>query len=139
MFEEPYRRHKSKTDDSFIFWDSYRFYQRLILAAVITLQIDPVKRMSIITPVIICFIIVYLLIKHTMKTKLFYFYEKVIQELKNLLIFNISFLLTDTLINIIYIFIQIDLNFYLGNELESPYLNALFWIIGLFQYIMLFF
>ena len=61
MFQEAYR--KKKTTDEFVFWETWRLYQRLILAAVTTYAINPVERICYTAPLILFFLFVYLYVK----------------------------------------------------------------------------
>ncbi|XP_066925383.1 uncharacterized protein [Clytia hemisphaerica] len=61
MFEEAYRKREGK--EYYVFWETWRLYQRLILAFVTTLAINPVNRICYAAPIILFFIFVYWFIK----------------------------------------------------------------------------
>ena len=63
FFEEPYRR-ISGPDDSYVFWESWRLYQRLILVAVTTFSFNfnPIVRAYYTTMVIAFFIVVFAIV-----------------------------------------------------------------------------
>ncbi|XP_066926850.1 uncharacterized protein [Clytia hemisphaerica] len=61
MFEEAYRKRKGK--EYYVFWETWRLYQRLILAFVSTFAINPVNRICYATPIILFFIFVYWYVK----------------------------------------------------------------------------
>ena len=61
MFQEAYRKRKNK--DEFVFWETWRLYQRLVLAAVTTYAINPVERICYIAPLILFFHFVYSFVK----------------------------------------------------------------------------
>ena len=63
MFQEPYRL---KTDDpcgETVFYETWRLYQRVLLATVATFCMDPLKRSTLMIPVAIIFAISYYVIK----------------------------------------------------------------------------
>ena len=61
FFEEPYRRING-TDDSYVFWESWRLYQRLILVMVTTFSIHPIVHACGTTMVIALFIFVFAMV-----------------------------------------------------------------------------
>ena len=60
-FEEAYRHRKGKK--YYVFWETWRLYQRLILAVVTTYSINPVERICYSAPIILFFIFVYWYVK----------------------------------------------------------------------------
>ena len=60
-FQEAYRDRKGK--DYKVFWETWRLYQRLILAFVTTFAINPVERICFSAPIILFFIFVYWYVK----------------------------------------------------------------------------
>ena len=63
MFQESYRL---KTDDpcgETVFYETWRLYQRLLLAIVATFCIDPLKRITLITPIVVFIALSYHVIK----------------------------------------------------------------------------
>ena len=63
MFRESYRL---KTDDSSgetVFYESWRLYQRILLAIAATLYADPLKRITLMTPIVLLIAISYFVIK----------------------------------------------------------------------------
>lgn len=64
MFEEPFRsrvKHNEKT--SVLFWDTWRLYQRLIIAAFAIFFIDPIQRLSFLLPIMLLLVVVHLRVK----------------------------------------------------------------------------
>ena len=60
-FEEAYRKRNGKEYN--VFWETWRLYQRLILAVVTTYAINPVERICFSAPLILFFIFVYWFVK----------------------------------------------------------------------------
>ena len=60
-FEEAYRKRVNKGYN--VFWETWRLYQRLILAVVTTYAINPVERICFSAPIILFFIFVYWFVK----------------------------------------------------------------------------
>ena len=82
--------------------------------------------------------IVYLLLKRTMRRKLYYFYDHAMKELKILLISNVIFQNSNTAMNVFYLIDGRDYNLYLAEESKSVEFNIMFSIIGLIQYMLLY-
>uniref|UniRef100_A0A7M5V891 Uncharacterized protein n=2 Tax=Clytia hemisphaerica TaxID=252671 RepID=A0A7M5V891_9CNID len=61
MFEEAYRKRNDK--EYYVFWETWRLYQRLILAFVTTFAINPVNRICYAAPIILLFIYIYWFVK----------------------------------------------------------------------------
>ena len=59
MFEEPYRRKRHDSTGETIFYETWRLYQRVLLAFVATFFINPLERITFMTPVIIIIAISY--------------------------------------------------------------------------------
>ncbi|XP_057302307.1 uncharacterized protein LOC130636566 [Hydractinia symbiolongicarpus] len=57
MFEEPFRLNAKKKP---IFWDSWRLFQRFIIAVFTTYFINPIQRLSLILPVMLVLLVVHL-------------------------------------------------------------------------------
>lgn len=57
MFEEPFRLNAKKKP---IFWDSWRLFQRFIIALFTTYFINPIQRLSLILPVMLVLLVVHL-------------------------------------------------------------------------------
>ena len=60
-FEEAYRHREGK--EYYVFWETWRLYQRLFLAVVTTRAINPVERICYSAPIILFFIFVYWYVK----------------------------------------------------------------------------
>ena len=60
-FEEAYRYREGK--EYYVFWETWRLYQRLFLAVVTTRAINPVERICYSAPIILFFIFVYWYVK----------------------------------------------------------------------------
>ena len=61
IFQEAYRKIKGK--DESVFWETWRLYQRLILAVITTYAINPVERICCTAPLILFFHFVYSFVK----------------------------------------------------------------------------
>ena len=61
IFQEAYRKRVNKGYN--VFWETWRLYQRLILAVVTTYAINPVERICFSAPIILFFIFVYWFVK----------------------------------------------------------------------------
>ena len=59
MFEEPYRLKRDESRREIIFYKTWRLYQRVLLAVVVTLFINPLERITFMTPIIILIAISY--------------------------------------------------------------------------------
>ena len=59
MFEEPYRFKKDESSGGTIFYETWRLYQRVLLAIIATYFINPFVRITCITPIIILIAISY--------------------------------------------------------------------------------
>ena len=59
MFEEPYRRKRHGSTGETIFYETWRLYQRVLLVFVATFFINPLERITFMTPVIIIIAISY--------------------------------------------------------------------------------
>jgi len=60
-FEQAYRKRKNKP--YYVFWETWRLYQRLILACITTFAINPVNRICYVAPLILFFIGVYWVVR----------------------------------------------------------------------------
>lgn len=58
LLTEPYRHIKSN-DDRYVFWESWRLIQRLMLATIATFVINPLERSCFLMPVVALFMVVY--------------------------------------------------------------------------------
>ena len=63
MFEESYRLNKNNSRGESIFYETWRLYQRVLLAIVATYCIDPIVRITFMTPIFILIAISYILYK----------------------------------------------------------------------------
>ena len=59
MFEEPYRRKRHDSTGETIFYETWRLYQRVLLVFVATFFINPLERITFMTPVIIIIAVSY--------------------------------------------------------------------------------
>ena len=63
MFEESYRLKKNNSKGESTFYETWRLYQRVLLAIVATHCIDPIVRITFMTPIVIFIAISYILYK----------------------------------------------------------------------------
>lgn len=61
MFQEPFRQYKN--GEKCLFWDTWRLYERLVIAVFSTFFIDPIKRLCFILPVMLLLLVVHLRVK----------------------------------------------------------------------------
>ena len=63
MFQEPYRLKADDPSGETVFYETWRLYQRVFLAIVATFWIDPLKRITLMTPIVFLITISYHVIK----------------------------------------------------------------------------
>ena len=63
MFQEPYRLKADDPSGETVFYETWRLYQRVFLAIVATFWIDPLKRITLMTPIVFLIAISYHVIK----------------------------------------------------------------------------
>ena len=63
MFAEPYRFKTGHSREETIFYETWRLYQRVLLAIVATFCIDPIVRITLMTPIVILIAISYFAVK----------------------------------------------------------------------------
>ncbi|XP_057295603.1 uncharacterized protein LOC130624054 [Hydractinia symbiolongicarpus] len=61
MFQEPFRQYRN--DETCLFWDTWRLYQRLVIAVFATFFIDPMQRLCFILPIMLLLLVVHLRVK----------------------------------------------------------------------------
>ena len=59
MFEEPYRLKRDDSRKKTVFYETWRLYQRLLLAVIASFCINPIVRISLMIPIVILIIIYY--------------------------------------------------------------------------------
>ena len=63
MLQEPYRLKSDDPNGETVFYETWRLYQRVLLAIVATFWIDPLKRITLMIPIVIIIDISYHVIK----------------------------------------------------------------------------
>ena len=63
MFQESYRLKKDDSSGETVFYESWRLYQRILLAIGATFFVDPLKRITVMTPIVLLIAISYFVIK----------------------------------------------------------------------------
>ena len=63
IFQESYRLKTDDPSDETVFYESWRLYQRVFLAIVATFCVDPLKRITLMTPIVLLIAISYFVIK----------------------------------------------------------------------------
>ena len=81
--------------------------------------------------------VIYWSIRHTMKRKLYYFYNRVIKQLKIICICKVIYLLSNSILLIITLHFGKDLHFYLELDTKNPASNSAYLILGSTQRILL--
>ena len=73
IFQESYRLKTDDLSEETVFYESWRLYQRILLAIPATFWVDPLKRITLMTPIVLLIAISYFVIK-SYKTEMYIMY-----------------------------------------------------------------